>query len=554
MEKWFRLNGNSATMNSTKFPLFGLLGAALLLTFAALPTVGKTHILLLDDSGSMKHNYSRNLRGWLVEPLLKSSAFAPEDRVIVRWFDKRGSATFNPADPQRKYDGKYDLQAIISKTPTAEDANGADTDIPEALELTIKDIDKLKVIDEVLIWLVTDNVQDVGGGGDIAPFYERIKNNNEFQAAYIFPLTNENGAKLPPDAEAMVMYLLQYNQKAVRPGLDRMADDVGRRIGNVPVTWFPIDKGVELNEAGIRVNEEASALVDGKLKLPDVPEGVVPEFTLQFPFQSKLRNLRIVQSKIIPQKSTKLTLPATIETLGDLGSWHGNITPTDLTLEAGKKSAVTYTTRLAGDMTFRPASFWNAVWNSTSEPIEATFDYRLMDVEAQMDVSALNQVRNLRGIEGNVRQSQKNVRSRSIPMSFQVQFNSLWRRIVVGLLGFFLLACLLGGAAILLMKSRYELSTPFGDEILSLPAFGARYLNIGGERAAVIKKMFGSLTVTPLGSHTINGSLSPHRLTSNVNSFAIESQIDHRQYPYVLRRITRATTQQQSPGHDDFLD
>ncbi len=510
-------------------------------------------MILLDSSSSMKQRYVANLRGWLVEPLLKSTAFAADDRVILRWFDQRGNSNFDPNDRQRKYDGKFDVDAIVAKVPTADEANGGNTDIPEGLELALKDVDQLKVNGEILIWLVTDNVQDVAGAGDIGPFYEKIKNSNDFQAAYIFPLTNENGAKVPPDQNAMVMYLFQYSKKPARPGLDKVADDIGRKIHNIPISWFPIDKGVELDETGIRVNDENSALVDGRLKLPDVPEGTQPQFTVQFPFESKLRNLRIVQSKIIPQKSTSLNLPPTVEAQGDVNSWHGSITPTDLTLEAGKRSSVIYTTSLMGDMTFRPSSFWTAVWDSTSEPIQATFDYRLMDVEAQMDASALNQVKNLRGIENNVRQSQKNIRSRSIPMSFRVQYNSVWRRVLLGVLGVLLIGAVLGGASIALIKRPYALTTPAGEETLSFSFLGKRYLTIGGERAAVIKNMFGSLTVTPLGSYTVNGQPQTYKLSSAVNPFGIESQIDHRQYHYVLSRITRSSRQQAAEA-DDFLD
>ena len=532
--------------------LLPLLALTLALGVFAHEARGKTHYFLLDDSGSMKSRYANNMRGWLFEPLLKSTSFSPDDRIIVRWFDQRGNNSFQSSDPQRKYDGRYDAQAVLNQIPSPANATGGQTNIPEGLELTLNDIEHLKVTDEVLIWLVTDNVQDVGGGGDVDPFYQRIKDDTNFQAAYIFPLTNENNAKLSPSEPAMVMYLLQFSKKPTRPGLDRLADDVGRKIGNVPVTWFPIDKGVDLNEAGIRVNGEPSALVDGKLKLSDVQEGSVPEFTLEFPFESKLRNLKIVQSKIIPQKTSSLTLPPGLEAQGDLNSWRGNISPTDLTLEAGKKSAVTYTTKLSGEMTFGPTSFWDALWNSRSDPIHATFDYKLMDVDAKMDLSGLNQVKNLQGIENNVRQSQKNVRTRSIPMSFQVQFNSLWRRVVACLVALGLLLLLLGGVSALLIKTRYQLSTPFGDQQVALPLFGRSYVMINGDRAAVIKKM-GKLTIAPLGAYTVNGALQAHALDQATNSFEIESQVDNRRYPYVLSRIAR-TAAQSTADRDDFLD
>ena len=498
----------------------------------------------------MKDRYANNIRGWLFEPLVRSGVFRPEDRVIVRWFHQRGATQFDSNDPLRVYDGRYDVNVILSHVPGPQQAIGRNTDILEGLELALKDIDSLNVTDESLIWLITDNVQDVGGGGSVDPLYERIKVDSNFQAAYIFPLTNENNTKLPPDRDAMVLYLLQYSKKPARPGLDGIADEVGHKIGNVPVTWFPIEKGVELNESNIKVNNETSTLVDGKLKLPDVEEGTPPQFTIQFPFQSKLRNLKIAQSRITPQPS-RMNLPSTVVAEGDVDSWRGNITPTDLTLEPGKKSAL-YTTTLTGDMLMHPASFWNAVWNSTSEPVEVLFAYKLANVETQMDLSAINQVRNLRGIENNVRQSEKKISSATIPMSFQVQFNSLWRRLLVAALALAAVALFAGGTSLFLVKSQYQLSTPFGEENVSLPIVGRRYLTINGDHAAVIKRTFGTLSVSPLGNYAINGALKPQTLNRAVNSFEMENQIDHKHYSYILSRSNNSSAT--STRHDSFLD
>jgi|GEM_PF-5072397 len=528
----------------------GLLLGVFLLGVMAGRAEARTHYMLLDVSGSMKAHYANNMNGWLFEPLIRSGAFSPDERVIVRWFDHRGSMSFDTHDRQRSYDGRYDAQTILNHMPQSQDAVGKYTDIPEALELALRDIDQLKVTDEVLIWLVTDNVQDIGDGGTADPLYQRIKDDSDFQSAYIFPLTTENNSKLPPTAEAMVLYLLQFSKKPSRPGLDRIADDVGRKIGNVPVTWFPIDKGIDLNEADIKVNDEPSAMVDGKLILPDVPEGTNPEFTLQFPFQSRLRNLKIAQSKITPQRST-MSLPSTLDVQGDVNSWRGSITPTDLTIEPGKRSAVTYTTKLMGDMTMSPASFWDAIWNSTSDPVDVQFGYKLLDVETRMDLSGIGQVRNLQGIESNVRQSQKNIRSATIPMSFHVRFNSLWRRMLAVLACLALIALVAGGASVFLLKTRYQLSTPFGEQTLSLPLVGRNYIAIHGDRAAVIKRTFGRLSVAPLGSYIINGTLKSQNLPGTVNNFEVENPVDNSHYSYTLSRSPGVTT---AIRHDDFLD
>lgn len=551
MEWWRRSAGIKNMVKSRIIKnLLSFVTALLVLGGVARCVEAKTHYMLLDVSGSMKERYANNVRAWLFEPLLRSGAFTSEDRVIVRWFHQRGSVEFDAKDPQRVYDGRHEAQLVLGHVPGPQDAIGRNTDILEGLKLALQDLDKLKVADETLIWLITDNVQDSGGAASVDPLYEKINADANFQSAYIFPLTNENHAKLPSDRDAMVLYMLQYSKKPSRPGLGAIADEVGRKIGNVPVTWFPIDKGIELNETNIKVNGESSTLVDGTLPLPDVPEGTQPQFTIEFPFQSKLRNLKIAQSTITPQPS-HMTLPSDVVAEGDAESWRGSISPTDLTLEPGKKSAL-YMTTLTGDMQMRPASFWNAVWNSTSEPVEVMFAYKLMDVETQMDRSAINQVRNLRGIENNVRQSEKKLSNAIIPMSFKVQFNSLWRRILVGVLALALIGLAAGGVSLFLIKSQFQLSTPFGDEQISLPIVGRRYVTINGDNAAVIKRTFGALSVSPLGSYSINGALKSHALNNSMNNFEVENQTDHKHYFYTLSRSPNSSGTPVS--HDSFLD
>lgn len=536
--------------------LIAKFGAILLVTLAlagiaAKRVEGKTHVLLLDVSGSMRAHYENNLKGWLIQPLLSSSAFAPDDHVIVRWFDQRGNANFNPNDPQRKFNGKYDVSAILNSMPTADLANGSNTDIPEALELTLQDIGKLGVTGDVLIWVVTDNEQDVGGSGSVDPFYNKVKDDLRFLSAYLYPLVNENKARVPSGQDAMVLYLLQFSAKPSKFALGRIVDNVGQKIGNPAVTWFPIDKGIELNEASIQVNGENAMMIDGRLKLPDIQEGSTPDFTIRFPFDSKLRNLKIVKSRLTPQIPTA-QLPDTLESQGDAGSWRGSITPTELMLDPGKKSAM-YETKVAGEMTLHPSSFWNAVWNPVSDPVQINFSYKLEDVESQIDLPGLDQVKNLQDIKGKVRQSQKNIQRKMIPMSFQVQFNTWWRRAVLAGIGLLMLGAVVGSASLFLIKTRYQMTTPFGEQALSLPIIGQSYVIINGDRAAIIKKRFGKLSILPFGSYTINGALQTHKFTDGINSFEIENQSEGKRYPYTLSRAA-VGNQSQSARHDDFLD
>src|SRR6185369_6136654 len=156
---------------------------------------------------------------WLIEPLLSAGAFAPGDRVIVRWFHQRGNADFELNDPLRKYDDKYDARAVAA----ASQADGQHTNLPEALELALADVRGFKVSTDVLIWMVTDNDQDADGTRDANALYQRISGDKNFHAAYLYPLTKENGKQLSGNDAALVMYLLHYSTLGSPPNLDSLA-------------------------------------------------------------------------------------------------------------------------------------------------------------------------------------------------------------------------------------------------------------------------------------------------------------------------------------------
>jgi hypothetical protein len=419
----------------------------------------------------------------------------------------------------------------------------------EALNLTLEDIKNLQIKGDVLIWMITDNVQDVSGLGDANQLYQNIKDNESFRAAFLFPLVKEKGGS-PPPGGAMVMYLLHYSEQPTPLKLDGVAESAGRKIDNPTITWFPLGTGLEINNSNITVNEEPAAIVDGKLKLPLVAEGTTPDFTLRFPFQSRIRGRRIVSSQIRQQKVTLLNMPASLEPEGDSTLWHVDISPKNLAVESGKNSEATYTTSVrASELTLGPARFWDALWNSESDTVELAFQFTLEDVETRIDAPEVAQVKNLQDIENNLRPSPKNIRSKQIPMAFQVQYNSLWRRILVGGLALFTCMILAGTLLALSSKSRYEISSPFGEQVISLPLLGSGYITVQGERAAIVSKRFGKLTVTPLGAFTLNGALASQRLVENAdNSFTIESRVDGRRFPYSLRRLVQ---QRSGPVKDD---
>jgi hypothetical protein len=516
-------------------------------------TSAKCHMLLLDVSGSMKDRYANNLKGWLVEKLISSAAFSSGDRIIVRWFDQRGNASFSPVDPQRRYDGKLDLAAVLAEIPTAKQAVGHDTDLPEALELALADIRGLSVSGDVLVWLVTDNEQDVGGPGSVDPLYIKIRSDQNFRAGYVFPLVKENGSMLPPSQAALVMYLLHYSARRSTLAVNRLADDTGKKIGNEPVTWFPFEEQIKLDEANITVNSEPTKFVDGKLELPTVQEGIPPEFAIQFRLNSEFRGREIQSGKITRPFAALDQAPETLEAEGDLNSWSADISPNTFALKSQQSSLGVYSAIVRGnEISFHPASFWLAVGDSTSDPLDASLQFTPADLKTRMDIQMLSKVKNLANIESVVQQGQNSKNPIRIPMTFRVRFNSLWRRAVAGLLGAVLLVGAVGGASLLFLKSRYQLVTPNGERVLALPLIGNEPVDIGHERAAVISKRLGRLKVTAASGFAFDGGVMSRRLNDRADGFVIERAEDGRRYSYSISRLSKPTDHDTGP--DNILD
>lgn len=536
-----------------KIIVTSLLIAFALVSTIAQQTTAKCHLLLLDVSGSMKERYANNLRGWLIEKLISSAAFSPSDRVIVRWFDQRGNATFSPNDPQRRYDGKQVPAAVLAQVPTANQAAGLNTDLIEALELALADIRGLSVPGDVLVWLVTDNEQDVGAPGTVDPLYQKIRDEKRFRAGYVFPLVKENGSMLPASRPAMVMYLLHYSTQKSSLIVDRLADDVGKKIGNEPITWYPFEEQINLDQANITVNSEPTKFVDGRLELPPVQEGTPPEFAIQFRLKSQLRGQEIVSGKIARPIAVLDEAPDSVEAEGDSNSWSAEISPATLALKSKQSSLGTYSAvvRAAG-VTFHPASFWSAVRNSDSDELVVSLQFTPADIKTKMDSQALAPVKNLASIQNVVQQGQNSKNPIRIPMTFHVEFNSLWRRVAAGLLGVVLLGGAAGGASLLFLKSKYQLITPGGERVIALPLIGSESITIGHDRAAVISKRPGKLTVAAASGFVLDGGAVSRRLNDRADSFVIANQQDGRSYSYSISRLSKPS--QETASRDTILD
>ncbi|HEX5708920.1 MAG TPA: hypothetical protein VFX96_16590 [Pyrinomonadaceae bacterium] len=578
--------------------------------------VQKTHVFLFDVSGSMNKRYGENetsVKEWLVRPLLKNGAFGSGDKLIVRWFDQSGSSNFNPNDARRKVKyAPYGEQTVLDNVPTVRDAGAPCTNIPEALDLTLADITGYNVSGDVLIWLVTDNVQDScsrDANKDIAPFYNKIaeRQGREFFGAHLFPLGKEAGQPIS-GKPALILYLLHYAKGAPRLTVRDVADiaqQTARRIDNPAITWLPFESAVvpgpEFTES-----EEIEVLGDGvvRLKTP-IQEG--DPLNLNFSFRLRPPRQRAIRGKIknerfqlewpsfvsvdageaaaesVPSEggdsgevSSESTESSEVSGDGAASSaqagpaWDVQVSPDDIVLlpegrtrgaggagggnRGGQTSQTEYTVVMSNPAGLRPAGFFSALASSTSPPIQGIllFDLADLQTEVQFDNPALEQVPNTDIIKTIVGKTTEKPRSIPIAVEFQVQYNNARRWLLLAVVGIVLLGLLLGLILLLTMRTRFELQTPSGERTIALPVVGSQYVAVNGMNAAVISKRFGNITVAPLGSFTIGGAKTARPLTGNNDQFTIESPDEGRSYPHAFRRLTRAANV--SARKDTFLD
>lgn len=550
----------------------------------------KTHLFLFDVSGSMNMNgYDRyaNLSGWLIRPMLESGAFAEGDRVIVRWFHERApeQVRFDPRDEELRLKlTSYSPQAVLDSVPGSGDARRASTNITQALDLALADIRGYSLNEDVFVWLLTDNFQQSGaapgsGSTDIKPFYQKIDaNRDSFRAAYLFPLVNENGAKLAEGREAMILYLLHYSPRPSGLNTNEISGSVAARIRNPVITWFPIGKNVVPEP--VPAEDGETQLNGDTWVLGKVPEGRPLNFgDIRFQLRSKLQS-RFLSGNIKPLPNAEMVWPSSVvaaaadgapaadgeqaesaggespsdaaampagESAAGATAWSVSITPTRLALAPGEKSKTVYTVSLSSDAAPRAASFWTAITEAESAPVSGVISFAIENInaEVQTDDSALK-VANADVIRELIRKSVEQANSRSaaasnrmfsLPVEFRVEYDRGGRYAVLGVAAFTLLALGVAGGLVLLKKTPYELTLPSGPRVLALPLVGREYVSVNGsQRAAVITRRFGAPSIRPLSNYLIDGSSAPRPLMDGGDSFVVESQADSRGYALSWRR------------------
>jgi hypothetical protein len=517
----------------------------------------RNHIILLDGSASMKGHYQAGLRDWLMSPLLSSGVFQANDKVILRTFDKRGNKNFLANDPQRRYQGQFNKEAVLTSVPTSQDSNGQLTAIAEGLEIAIADIGSYNWSGDTLIWLITDNIQDESGSGNdpISPFYEKIYTDLNFRNIYFFPLVREGSPG------ALVMYMLDYAKKDNQLPMPSLMDSVSKAIGHRGVLFRPIQlSSLELDRSGITLETEDGAtqpveLEDGGIVVA-LGQGRSLSGRIKFKLRSKFKEWRIEQANISNAKVTIEPSEALDLKADDKLEW--KLDPRTLDLGPQETSKKVYIINLASgrQISALKPDFWQSFFVEPEIKVKAKVRFEVKDPQLKLsffdDAELADRIRRVKGLE----KIEDFLLPRSIPsvardlvleipllIKVQQPPRPIW---ILVLLGIAFLGVSVGLVFLATSQTQYKLTGPDGEKILKLRLIATIPLTISQEQVGQLTRRFGSFQVKTFTPYLVDNELTAQRLNDYNSTFILVNSETKQIANFSLESITKQQTDKES--------
>ncbi len=303
--------------------------AALVVCFSVpLPAFGTdsiTHIFAFDVSGSMQEELAdEGLRAIFAEALLGNTGVLDVgDAAISRGFDVESQpAAYRANDPLRlspkheiaAFRTPADIESFIRETMDGLATRHRDTDIHQALQLAILDRAHMLGGHPTILWMLTDNWQDVRGvTGGIKDFYEYLAAGELVRDLTLIPiLTNPHGTE-----GNLVIYAVLLADREVPAAVVRYRKSVGAfcdRVGALgapvepiacmPGAWEPLEitdhPAPEFEPAGVcraTFRKEGDVLIFEGLEM-----GIPLTGSIVFSFQSPLTVWRIREADVPPMR------------------------------------------------------------------------------------------------------------------------------------------------------------------------------------------------------------------------------------------------------------
>lgn len=229
---------------------------------------GNQFVFLFDNSGSMMPYYNlpqSNFKAFS-KALIRNS-MKPEDKAKVMLFTKTDTKR-GITSPKLIFSGNTnnlipdELMGKFHLMTGKDDKTGA-TDLIEAIESGISALDGTAGI----IWLVTDNINDISGSGDSSfqntlSFYKKLRNDPYIQKILLYPIPE----KLPDGtdtAKGYVAYGIVYSKNVLSQKDLENYDTILRSVGikQKAITLKPLDIGTIV----LKPRMTQSRIVPGKL-------------------------------------------------------------------------------------------------------------------------------------------------------------------------------------------------------------------------------------------------------------------------------------------------
>lgn len=492
----------------------------------------------------MKGRYEAGLREWLVRPLLTSGIFQPGERVLMRGFDKRGSRGFIKDDPQRYYNGLWDVEQVLAAVPPTERINGALTSIPEALDLGLADLEAYGLSENALIYLITDNVQDESGSANdpIAPFYEKIYNDPRFKNIYFLPIVREG------DADALVMYVLNYATEQTQ-GFPEKMEALGKALGHRPVLFRPIRlTSLELDRSSLLVeDEDAVATVadfeDGRIVF-NVDAGRALSGRLKFRLRSKFKEWKIERATVTDASVELMESPHILA--GDRLKW--SLDPKTIELSPQQTSRTVYTIDLSSGGTVETATpgFIDSFFIEPVSTVNGMVSFRVDEPVLRLaffdDPALASKIRRVKGLE----QIEEFLMPRSLPPADRVlelkipilikirqPVRPKW---VLALALGAVSACVLGLGLLLARPKTFQLNAAGEVRILKMRPFTTMRLEANGEELGVLTRTLGGFKLLLHEPFLAENGTRRSRIAATDN-FAVSNSEDNRVYRFSVEPL-----------------
>lgn len=543
------------------------------------PNKPTRHIILLDISGSLRTRGYATKTGWTPAiPELLGKLTKVED-TVVRGPDQVVVCPFSDgvtdAKEHRTPVGPFsapEFAGHISEVPYP--GSGA-TDMPRALRLAAEQQDFSSW--RSLIWLVTDNENNLNTNQSDQDFYRTLRDSPDYDHVLFFPLADP---KVRPN-DNLVMYLLAPTGQWERPEIDKVAQAVKQKTGFDGIMFRPLYTAPGASaldfskELAVEGRQHSRVTQEGGTTVLHFKEGDKLDGQLKFKIRSRLKGWRLDKAHL-EDAEVQMSVPSLYGSAaagkdGQKSTWQ--ITPKELTVLPQKETAEFFLLRLMGPGN-QPLTLTRSTWEQLTSPFEDSLPpiKGKVSMKARVDVSAeqiktdippelksrltavqgLSDIEHFMVLQDDGTGAAKPERATSVKdirwerqILIKIEADSTPALLLCGLTAMGVFGLLALSAYAFLFKSRLSIEGPGIEQEVALGYFMGSDLVCDNQGRGLfgVRSRFGQITVVPEPEYTVNGSLTAVPVRWEGDEYRLECGPEGKaQQIFWLRRQSRSTS------------